>query len=273
MLGITDARRTFPGNKFLISRFPWIVRRSSVPNDKAVRDFAGEAAVTQLANRETKMDRHGEQSNPGPRTALREWPLIGLYCAALLGCSSAAPGMGADGGAAVAPACTPFAACGGNLTGSWTVANSCLTTAGKKSVEDGLKLCAADTTAVNSMSLRGTVIYDGQGAVKYDLVGAVEVSDSIPMSCFPAGQQCAAYLAMLMDTGATNVRCDASATGCDCSYTLPLAQKQQNRYVIQGTTVTETDSSDGTVSTDDYCVDGNTLRIKGGDSIGVATRG
>jgi hypothetical protein len=215
----------------------------------------------------------GGQSNRSYKNNLRAGSLIALCCAALLGCGSGAPGtdVGADGGG-TAPSCTPFVACGGDLTGTWNIANTCLSAEGKKSLESSLKLCEADSTSVDSTTLHGTVIYDGHGAVEYDIVGALEVSQSIPTSCLEPGQQCPAYVATLIQTGATNARCDATAAGCDCSYTLPLAQKQQNSYVARGTTVTETDSSDGTMSTDDYCVDGSTLRVKSGDQIGVATR-
>jgi hypothetical protein len=215
---------------------------------------------------------HGraKQQNRSHGTNLRAGSLIGLCCAALLGCGSGAPAAGADGGGSVA--CDPFVACGGDLTGTWKIANTCLTPEAKKSLEDAMKFCAADTTTLDSETLSGTLIYDGHGAVKYDLTGGLKISVSFPTSCLEPGQSCPAYVAMLVQTGATNPRCDATATGCDCSYTLAFAQKQQNSYVTSGTNVTETDSSDGTMSTDQYCVAGNTLRVKGHDSIGVATR-
>jgi hypothetical protein len=216
------------------------------------------------------MHGRGGQSNQSHETKLRAGALIGVCCAALLGCGGAAPGAGADSG--VAPSCTPFVACGGDLTGTWKIANICLTPEGTKGLEDSLKLCDADSTKVVSEKVGGTLTYDGHGAVKYDLVGEIAVSQSFPTGCLQPGQDCPAYLATLVQAGDTNERCDTTATGCDCSYTLPIAQKQQNSYVTQGTTVTETDSSDGTMSTDDYCVDGSTVRVKGSDSIGVATR-
>ena len=145
------------------------------------------------------MHGRGGQSNQSHETKLRAGALIGVCCAALLGCGGAAPGAGADSG--VAPSCTPFVACGGDLTGTWKIANICLTPEGTKGLEDSLKLCDADSTKVVSEKVGGTLTYDGHGAVKYDLVGEIAVSQSFPTSCLPPGQDCPANLATLVQAG------------------------------------------------------------------------
>ena len=204
-----------------------------------------------------------------------------LSCAALLGCggdgSAARPpadggaradgGTPADGGAhadtdAVVP-CEPFAACGGDLTGTWRLVNTCPTAAGKLAVEDQLKFCPAGSASLNRYDFSGTATFDTKGALKYDVLIDISVSTSVPSSCLGAGQTCTAVQQTLMgQSGVTSAACQTTNAGCSCSYAAQIPDKKEHSYVVSNTTITETDPSDGSVQTSQYCVDGNTLRVK-----------
>jgi hypothetical protein len=181
--------------------------------------------------------------------------------------------LGCGGNAGPAPACMPFAACGGDLKGTWNVARSCPTAAGLQAAEDTLKLCPAGTASVDELDVSGTTTLDGQGAVKSDMVLGLTVSQIIPASCLNAGVTCPSVaLALKSQSGVTSATCTAANGGCNCSMTASIRQRKEASYVVSGTNITTTDPSDGTMETDAYCVEGNVLRIQSPDEIDVWTR-
>jgi hypothetical protein len=190
-----------------------------------------------------------------------------LSCAALLGCggdgSAARPP--ADGGAHAdaVVACEPFAACGGDLTGTWRLVNTCPTAAAKMAVEDQLKFCPAGSASLDRYDFSGTATFDTQGAVKYDVLIDIAVSTSLPSSCLGAGQTCTAVQQTLMgQSGVTSAICQTTNAGCSCTYAAKAPDKKEDGYVASGTVITETNPIDGSVETSQYCVDGSTLRVK-----------
>jgi hypothetical protein len=59
---------------------------------------------------------------------------------------------------------------------------------------------------------------------------------------------------------------------CSCTYKQNIPISEVYGYVVNGTSYTETDPADASVSTSDFCVDGNTLRVKSSVSLDVYTR-
>ena len=51
-----------------------------------------------------------------------------------------------------------------------------------------------------------------------------------------------------------------------------IAKKREGSYQAQGSTVIETDPSDGSMESHQYCVSGNTLRVQDDKEIDVWTR-
>jgi hypothetical protein len=187
-----------------------------------------------------------------------------------LGLGAALLGCGGDAGPA--PACMPFAACGGDLKGTWNVARSCATAASVKAAEDNFKVCPDGTASIQDFNVSGTTTFDGQ-AVKYDVVLSISVSLTVPASCLGAGRTCpAAAQALKSGTNVTNATCTASNGGCNCSLAASTKQRQEASYVVGGNTIVITDPSDGTMETNPYCVEGNVLRIQSPDELDVWTR-
>ena len=199
--------------------------------------------------------------------------LLLITCAlSPLACGSDSPGgpSGADGG--VLPACTPFTTCGGDLSGKWKVVESCPTAAGAGKLTNQLKLCAAATVTLDSVKFTGGVEYDKQGTLKNDVAFDLQISTTFPSSCVPAGSTCATTHPTPPGLPILDLSCVATGTDCSCRYRLMGVQNQENSYEIMGTTVTETDVSDGTMLTSQYCVNGNVLRIQNGDETDVFIR-
>jgi hypothetical protein len=181
--------------------------------------------------------------------------------------------LGCGGDAGPAPACMPFAACGGDLKGTWNIARSCPTAAGLKAAEDSLKLCADGTASVQDLSVGGTTTFDGQGALKDDAVFGLTASLTVPASCLGAGVTCPSVAQALRSrTGVTSATCTAANGGCNCSFEASIKQRQEASYVVSGTNIITTDPSDGTMKTESYCVEGHVLRVQSADEIDVFTR-
>ena len=62
------------------------------------------------------------------------------------------------------------------------------------------------------------------------------------------------------------------AAGCACAFELNAPNKSSAAYTASGTTFTETDPSDGSMETSDYCVSGNELKVKSADGVVALTR-
>jgi hypothetical protein len=187
----------------------------------------------------------------------RLWVSFVIYSgAALLGC-------GSDGGGAGPATCDSFAPCGGTLTGTWHLAKTCATPAAMMAAADQLKICPQGTASIDAYNFTGTGIFDGQGAVKYDVLVAFSVTTAFPASCLTAGQTCAsAEQQIRTGDGVTSASCQMTSAGCSCSLMLKSPVRQEHSVATSGTTITETDPSDGSMETSQYCVDGNTLRVK-----------
>ena len=190
-----------------------------------------------------------------------------LALGALPGCSSSS-----DGNAATE--CTAATPCGGDLSGTWKVAAACLSDAEKASLEDSLKVCPTGSASVSSLSTSGTVTFDA-GALKEDVTATLHLTNTVPTSCLN-GATCAslqAQLAAQTSAGVSDVACHSSADSCTCTYVQTVNVKQESSFTTSDSTITETDASDGSVTTAEYCVAGNKLTEKDDDgSISVYTR-
>jgi hypothetical protein len=199
---------------------------------------------------------------------------LALCLAALLGCGGDAGGRSpGDGGASVeggghgdvdaAVACVPFAACGGDLTGTWRLVTTCPTAAGMMAVEDQLKVCPAGSASLDREAYSGTTTFDTQGAVKVDVLIDIGASISVPSSCLSAGNTCTSIQQRLLgENGVTKAACQMTNADCSCSFAAQIPDKKEESYVASGSTITDTNPVDGTTETSQYCVDGNTLRVK-----------
>jgi hypothetical protein len=247
----------------------------SVVCSGAGRDDAGAGSRTrENENVSSKILDLGWVGSFRPFGSLRGARLVARTASALL-VLFVAPACG-DGSSSDSPGsleCTAFTACGGDLLGTWKVGSACLSDATRKAFGEQLKLCAAGMADVTAVKADGTATFEASGASKYVVAIQLSVSSSFPSSCLAAGEDCAAVQkAFAAKDGVTNAACSKTATGCSCSYMQKIDDKSEDSFVKSGTTFTETDPSDGSMTTTSYCVQGNTLHTSDDDGIVVYTR-
>lgn len=176
----------------------------------------------------------------------------------VLGCSSG----GSSGGTA---ACSPFTACGGDVTGTWSVTGVCIT-----GVTDSS--CTSATLAVTAQP-SGTLTFNANGSYSDTATITATESATIPASCLSGASDCTAFETALQgQTGVSGATCTGNvATSCQCSIVLtPQTDSNVGTYTTAGTALTRTPTG-ATATTTPYCVQGNTLRLQVLDSSGATT--
>jgi len=158
--------------------------------------------------------------------------------------------------------CTPFTACGGDLTGPWSVSRDCLSADSQKQISDGIKFCPDATVQIVSLTDQGTITFI-QGSLKRDEMVTVHFSETVPSSCLSAGMDCTAISPQCVPL---------DANGCSCDMIVPTPLRLEYSYTKTDTGFTTTDPTDGSTETFDYCVAGNVLRLRSGEDITVAQR-
>jgi hypothetical protein len=188
--------------------------------------------------------------------------LVGLL---LAGCGS----DDGDGGGKLS--CEPFAACGGTLTGKWQVNNACIDDATKTAIANAAKVCDQGTATVTEIGLTGSATFEQQSVV-YDGVISLAISSTFPLTCAVGSTSCGdAQKKLASAEGVTGATCTTMGTTCACQYRQSIPQKGQGSYVASGSTFTVTDPSDGSKNTSEYCVNGDTLRVKTEEGFEVYT--
>lgn len=160
--------------------------------------------------------------------------------------------------------CQPFTPCGGDFTGAWRLTESCLSATEAQKLEQSFEFCAQGTAQV-SATQTGTAVFEAGGSsLQLDATVVLLVRTSFPTSCLGASQTCASVAAAdAARPGVTRANCRDTPTGCSCEIDLKQASKRQLSYAKAGpTTLTETDPTDGSVSSIGYCVEGKTLRLQ-----------
>jgi hypothetical protein len=162
-------------------------------------------------------------------------------------------GSGAGGGG-VCPVGTP---CGGDVVGTWTITDSCVSFSASLS-----NVCIGLTAA-------GTFTYAGSATYRADLtytqtstIGGAFQYD-YPSTCLN-GYTCAQLGTALLAAGSamgtfSSVSCRGNNGGCLCDTQLANpADNETGTYAVSGSTLLTT--HDGTTDSTDYCVSGNVMR-------------
>lgn len=171
-----------------------------------------------------------------------------------------------------AVSCEPFTACGGNLLGEWRLSNVCLSDALKMDLEASANVCNEGSAALTQTKATGTVTFDADSVV-YQADLSLDFTAEFPLSCASSAANCAdVQQRYAMRDGLTDAACKEVGSSCSCSYRLAHELVKQNGYRVSGFTLSETDASDGSMTEDEYCVTGTTLRIKSPDGIDVYVR-
>jgi hypothetical protein len=183
------------------------------------------------------------------------WPSAVTLIALVAGCSSGSGGR-----------CGGFNACGGDITGTWTVKSSCvegnLTTAmnaGSNPVE-----CRGDYKSVTA-EVTGTVEFTSGTAtdntvttIDYDLVPSNACRTALGVSTVDE-TNCAALAQAFVDGGHFGTTtCVVEGTACHCSAQNLYPKNEILTYSVSGSKVNYTTSTDNL----DFCVAGSTLNAR-----------
>jgi hypothetical protein len=190
-----------------------------------------------------------------------------VACALASGCSSQ-QNSSAGSTSTSASCATPFSACGGNVVGTWNLANACVS----KFVNPGNMACPASTAQLME-NVSGSITFNDDGTFVTDANTTIVETLSIPATC-------------LVDAGATETcqqlqnafnqpteagpppavtSCTSAMGGCSCQLTDTLmggGQKAsystlKSRIALGGAPPAQ------------YCVQGNTLRLEAEVSNGM----
>jgi len=170
---------------------------------------------------------------------------------------------GAAFGQTAVPTCpeTPFEACGGDLTGSWTYAGIDCIALPDMSAQFGPS-CTNVTTAV-AADVSGTMTFNADNTWASHEVSNMAVTFVVPSACLPEGATCDAF---------ANPAAIVTAVegGCQLVINQSKTEDESGTYTTAGSTATMTDGEDPTdVDTANFCVQGDTTTVQLIDESGV----
>jgi hypothetical protein len=173
---------------------------------------------------------------------------------------SGAAGSGA--GTAGSASCEKVVACGGTLTGDWTIAQICVDQPGAS--PDVKAICETAEVTIGSATGSGSISYKADltftQTATIDAVGTL----ILPPACLKQGNStltCKDVQDLFrMDAAASQIVCTSSSNnGCTCTNPVHQVTSNTGTYAVSGSTVTLTTSTDK--GTAEYCVKGNKLYL------------
>jgi hypothetical protein len=180
-------------------------------------------------------------------------------CVSAWGCSSTSNGS-------QGPDCTMFAACGGDVVGTWKVDRACV-----GGTTSPLTAQCLTATFQVSETVDGTVEFTSDGMFTQNVTATLIEDLTLPPSCLQ-GTSCAQLQSTYNQTDGSGARlmgtCTEASGGCSCHVTATQSGPQHASYSVSGTTLT---IGGQTVP---YCVHGSGLlyRLSAG-TMGMAGAG
>jgi len=220
------------------------------------------------------MERHSTFATPGRRrTGCLQARRPGIVFAAGLGIVIGCGG-GATGGSNGPGNCQVTNPCGGDLTGAWTATGVCmhrdyLTSLLMLMYGQSCPAGAAITLGDASVTETGSITFAADGSWSENVTAFANLAFQVPASCLSGS---------CTDFGVPFQPAGGGCSGSDvCACTVPEdlsrdASVYSGTYVISGTSVQLTFNA-GTTISQEYCVQGNELRLiardvaAGGDEI------
>jgi hypothetical protein len=167
-----------------------------------------------------------------------------------------------------------FSACGGDVTGTWTVSTVCA------EAGDALLAECPDAIAEIDLALTGTATFNDDGTRSTDFTTQATITYTLSAECMStitAGMPPATCDALSKpadpaeEKGPTTCAGDP-AVACTCVETNPeKSETKTGTYVVDGTTLTSTDDADGSVSVLEFCVNGSDGRFQQTEGLAVLT--
>jgi hypothetical protein len=182
-----------------------------------------------------------------------------VFSAALMPMLSACGGGGGS--------CGKVTPCGGDVVGNWTVSGACLDSA-TLNMELGMS-CPGAAISISRVNVSGSARFNVDLTYTVTTAASFTAQETIPASCLSSGGltlTCAQLDQQLQQDIAADpstfqsAHCSGSSS-CTCTFTVAgEAQTETGTYTTSGTTFTTT-ASDGSISSNGYCVQGNELHI------------
>ena len=186
------------------------------------------------------------------------------------------------GSGSVSPAdCVSFDACGGDVVGSWALSSLC--SDGSTNIASGLGPNCAVIEGNPTVKSDASYAFESDGTYAVSGSVSVSVTESFDDACATsflkrsASDACTLLNRETALVGPTGVLAQCTFRNGTCTYsgTAVIAENEAGTYSVEGTTITLTPSSSGTpnatttssplAGTLDFCVDGNTLTVRGSD--------
>jgi hypothetical protein len=154
--------------------------------------------------------------------------------------------------------CSGFSACGGDPVGNWTIQGICL-----DPDSDPIPACDGEQVSAN-ITQSGTVMVTSDGyTTSVTTQGTVTVT--VPGSCLTGLTSCD-QLSSPDQTCSGDV-----SSSCSCRSDVDEMSSETGTYTTSGGVLTLMPSG-GTTETLEYCVNGDTFRVRDGPSIVVLVR-
>jgi hypothetical protein len=163
--------------------------------------------------------------------------------------------------------CGKVQPCGGDVVGNWRISGACLDSAAL-SMDIGMA-CPGATINISLVNVSGSASFNADLTYTVTQSASFTAQETIPASCLTSGgltltcaqldQQLQQQIAMDPSTF-QSARCSGSSS-CTCTFTIaPQTSTDTGTYTTSGTTLSIT-SSDGSTSSNGYCVQGNEFHI------------
>jgi hypothetical protein len=156
-----------------------------------------------------------------------------------------------------AASCPAFAACGGNVKGSWTLTGGCVTEA---LFAPAKAQCAGIVESNVKIEARGTVVADAVTITRKTDV-RFSATLAVPGACLMGGS-CAQLGPVIVALAKLKTAACVSdgGTGCTCNVTNDVNNDTADAYTIAGNTLTT--GAGASARTYDYCVAANEIKYK-----------
>jgi hypothetical protein len=164
------------------------------------------------------------------------------------------------GNASTGASCNQNAACGGDIVGTWAIAETCNVVASP----EGMGFCPQLQFSVRAFRETGTFTYGADGTATLDVTIVATFEEVLPPTCLQAPLTCEAIDASIQDQLAQpdsmyeSGGCTSVASGnCECTFSADRMVTSSATYATAGSMLTHT--ANGTSGTSSYCVSGSTL--------------
>lgn len=179
-----------------------------------------------------------------------------------------------------AASCSNSAACGGDITGEWTVTSSCVSVSDVSMVN---QQCPSATANAAGLKVTGNVTYNADLTFTSTSTISGSTSVTLPASCLSVqgitvscAQLTQAFMTLAQQgsSGFKSASCSSAGSGCTCNVVLnDQTTSQSGTYSTTSDGVLTETPLNGAAGQSDYCVKGSTLTVSPSQSVNMGAMG